>query len=56
LLAAGNSLTLRPEGLTPDEHRLTQQIWQLLILELWFRVFIDNNQTATAPGTLYDLL
>lgn len=56
LLAAGNSLTLRPEGLTPDEHRLTQQIWQLLILELWFRIFIDQSRMVSPPGALEDLL
>lgn len=38
------------------DHRTTQLIWQLLILEVWFRVFIDNGQVATPPGSLRELL
>jgi asparagine synthase (glutamine-hydrolysing) len=39
-----------------DEHRVTQQIWMLLILEVWFRIFIDGGEVASPPGTLEDLL
>lgn len=30
-----------------DDHRTAQQIWMLLVLETWFRVYVDN---ATIPG------
>jgi asparagine synthase (glutamine-hydrolysing) len=40
----------------PDDHRTSQLIWMLLILELWFRIFIDNGEVASPPGTLEDLL
>jgi asparagine synthase (glutamine-hydrolysing) len=39
-----------------DEHRITQQIWMLLILETWFRIFIDSGEVASPPGTLEDLM
>jgi len=28
----------------------------LRILELWFRIFIDQNRTVSPPGALEDLL
>jgi asparagine synthase (glutamine-hydrolysing) len=37
-------------------HRTTQLIWMLLVLELWFRLYVDNGTVATAPGALKDLL
>jgi asparagine synthase (glutamine-hydrolysing) len=39
-----------------SDHRLTQQIWTLLVLEIWFRIFVDNGNVASAPGNLRDLL
>lgn len=39
-----------------DEHRVAQQIWTLLILEVWFRVFVDAGEVSSPPGDLQDLL
>jgi asparagine synthase (glutamine-hydrolysing) len=39
-----------------DDHRVSQQVWMLLVLEVWFRIFVDNGNVATAPGHLRELL
>ena len=39
-----------------SEHRAAQQIWMLLILETWFRVFVDNHALSTPAETLDELL
>jgi asparagine synthase (glutamine-hydrolysing) len=39
-----------------DEHRVTQQIWTLLVLELWYRIFVDDGRVAAPPASLQDLL
>jgi asparagine synthase (glutamine-hydrolysing) len=39
-----------------SEHRAAQQIWMLLILETWFRIYIDNRATSEPAGGLDDLL
>jgi asparagine synthase (glutamine-hydrolysing) len=39
-----------------DDHRVSQQVWMLLVLEVWFRIFVDNGDVATAPGHLRELL
>ena len=39
-----------------DEHRTSQQIWMLLILEIWFRIFVDNPDPQSVPADLRDLL
>jgi asparagine synthase (glutamine-hydrolysing) len=43
-------------GTNLDEHRVAQQIWTLLILEVWFRVFVDAGEVSSPPGDLQDLL
>jgi asparagine synthase (glutamine-hydrolysing) len=38
-----------------DEHRATQQIWMLLVLELWFRIFADGG-VSSPPESLEEML
>jgi asparagine synthase (glutamine-hydrolysing) len=39
-----------------SEHRTAQRIWMLLVLETWFRIYIDNRATSMPEGGLDDLL
>jgi asparagine synthase (glutamine-hydrolysing) len=39
-----------------DEHRAGQRIWMLLVLELWFRLFVDHATVSDPPEHLDDLL
>lgn len=43
-------------GANVEDHRIAQQIWMLLVLETWFRVYVDGKGTEMPGGGLDELL